>query len=83
MRAYASSVISPLASSFGRQCQVPGVEGGFELPLTGLLGRSAYQPKARETDRSIGGSNTSREADSPVVEVSDREITDLPTAAKE
>ena len=43
----------------------------------------AYQPKARETERSIGRTNTSPEADPPVVEVSDRGVTGLPTATKE
>ena len=34
-------------------------EGGFELPLTmARSGGGAYQPKARETDRSIGRTNT-------------------------
>lgn len=43
----------------------------------------AYQPKVRETDRSIGRSNTAPEADSPVVDVSDRGVTHDPTATKE
>jgi hypothetical protein len=43
----------------------------------------AYQPKARGTDRSIGRSNTSPEADSPVAEVSDRGVTDHPTETKD
>jgi hypothetical protein len=38
---------------------------------------------ARETDRSTGRSNTGPEAEPPVVEVSDRGVTDHPTATKE
>ena len=48
-----------------------------------LIGDGAWQPKARETDRSTGRSNTGPEAEPPVVEVSDRGVTDHPTATKE
>jgi hypothetical protein len=43
----------------------------------------AYQPKARETDRSIGGVSTGPEADSPVVEGSNRGATGHRIATKE
>ena len=51
----------------------------------GPLGRVsvAYQAKVQRTDCSTGQSNTSPEADSPVVEVCERGVTDHPTATKE
>jgi hypothetical protein len=39
MRAYALSLISPRASSFARQCQVPGSKEASNSADNGLLGR--------------------------------------------
>jgi hypothetical protein len=48
-----------------------------------VLGGGAYQPKARDSDRSTGRSSTNHEADPSVVEVRDRGLTDHSSATKE
>ena len=62
----------------GKSTTIPYIDSSPAL----LIGDGAWQPKARETDRSTGRSNTGPEAEPPVVEVRDR-FTNHPTATKE